>query len=89
MGASSVTYPGKTEPETLEALACREAIALASDILAHRILMASDCRSVINTLETGTMGVYAQVVREIMEAKSSFDFMSFRHESREIGRAHV
>jgi hypothetical protein len=34
IGASTLVYPGKTEPKTLEALACREGIALAKDIYA-------------------------------------------------------
>jgi hypothetical protein len=35
MGDSAVVFPGKTDAETLEALACREAVFLAFDINAR------------------------------------------------------
>ena len=75
-------YPGRTDPETLEALACREALALACDINARQVLVASDCSTVVQNLERGTMGVYAHVVQEITKARKSFDQMSFCHERR-------
>jgi ribonuclease HI len=55
-------FPGKTEAETLEALACREAISLARDINTHRVRFASDCQGVIKSLEEGTMGAYAHII---------------------------
>jgi hypothetical protein len=58
MGASAVVFPGSIEAETLEALACREAIALAHDINARRVRVASDCQGVIMSFERGTIGAY-------------------------------
>jgi hypothetical protein len=60
-----VVFPRKTDAETLEALACREAVSLARDINARRVRVASDCKNVIANLEKGTMGVYSHIVREI------------------------
>jgi hypothetical protein len=56
------------EAETLEALAWREAVALAKDLHASRIRVASACRNVIKSIEDGTMGSYAHIVRDIVEA---------------------
>ena len=36
LGASAVTFSGILDPETLEAMACREGLALASDLLLQR-----------------------------------------------------
>jgi hypothetical protein len=41
-GASVVVYPGRMDAETLEALACREAVSLALDVGARRVKVASD-----------------------------------------------
>jgi ribonuclease HI len=82
MGASVVVFPGKTEPETLEALACREAVSLAYDIHARSVRVASDCLNVIRSLELGTQGVYAHIAREIKEAKGNFEALVFSHEKR-------
>ena len=68
LGASTVTYPGRVDAESLEALACREALALASDLHVRHIRVASDCKNVITSLEEGTMGVYAHIIREIHSA---------------------
>ena len=48
LGASSVVFHGMSDLETVEAMACREALALAQELHLQRITMASDCISVIN-----------------------------------------
>jgi ribonuclease HI len=78
-GASAVVFLGKTEPETLEALACREAMALACDINNRRIMIASDCSAVIRSIEEGSRGVYAHIVQEIADSKTEFEQVAFRH----------
>jgi ribonuclease HI len=50
MGASTLIYLGRSDAETLEALACREGIALARDISARQVLLASDCLNVVCSL---------------------------------------
>ncbi|KAK1666385.1 hypothetical protein QYE76_054544 [Lolium multiflorum] len=72
-GASTVVLPGKTDAETLEALACREALSLAQDINTRRIRVASDCLNVVRSMNQGTMGVYAHVVREFKETARELD----------------
>jgi ribonuclease HI len=82
MGASAVVLNGKTDPETLEAMACREAVALPCDINARRVHVASDGLAVVSSIKAGRMGVYAQVISEIKMAMEVFDHMSFGHEKR-------
>jgi ribonuclease HI len=67
LGASSLTIDGITDPETLEALACREALALAQDLLVDRITVASDCLSVVNNLKNK----YAVVFRHENRASNT------------------
>ena len=82
LGASCVVLERCTQPETLEVLACREALSLASDLSVRRIRIASECLRVINTLHDGTMGEYAQFTREIHARSLLFDEVSFCHERR-------
>jgi ribonuclease HI len=81
-GASAVVLPGKTDAETLEALACREALSLAQDINTRRIRVASDCLNVVRSMDQGTMGVYAHVVREFKETARELDEVVVVHERR-------
>jgi ribonuclease HI len=72
-GASAVVFPGKTDAETLEALACREALSLAQDINTRQVRVASDCLNVTQSMDQGTMGAYAHVVREFKETARELD----------------
>jgi ribonuclease HI len=72
LGGSSVTISGKTNPEMLETLACREGMALARDIDTCIIRLASDCLNAVRSINEGTMGDWAHVVCEIDEAGESF-----------------
>lgn len=49
LGASALTIAGATEPEMLEAVACREGLALASVLYLQRIRLASDCNNVVRS----------------------------------------
>jgi ribonuclease HI len=55
VGASAVIFYGITDPQTLETLACREALALAEDISITRFLVTSDCSSVICDIKDGSL----------------------------------
>jgi hypothetical protein len=45
-----------TDPTALETLACREAIALALYLNINRILVASDCKGVVEDVDVGSLG---------------------------------
>jgi hypothetical protein len=82
MGASSVVLAGITEPETLEALACREGTAVAADLLLQRFRLASDCANVVRCLREEGMGRYGHIVQEIKARAVKFQQVDFVHESR-------
>jgi ribonuclease HI len=89
LGASTVVLAGKTEPETLEVLACKEAIALACDINAASVHVASDCMQEVKSINEGTNGVYTHIVREITAARGNFQKLTFVHERRNQIKKHI
>jgi ribonuclease HI len=80
LGASAIVFPGKSVPETLEALACREGLALARDIHACKVRVASDCKMVIQNLQSRFLGDYAVVVRELQDSRRESEHLSSCHE---------
>ena len=82
LGASAIKIEGISDPATLEALACREALDLAMDLDLAKILIASDCQEVVNDIKNCTGGVYASTIREIVESKNTFDDCSFIFEGK-------
>ena len=58
LGASTLVFSGVFDPETLEVLACREGLALASDLLFQKVRVASDCLNAIRSLQEDGMGLY-------------------------------
>ena len=73
---------GITEPETAEVIACREGLALASDLMLTSFRLASDCANAIRSMAGTGMGPYGQVVKEIKEGSRDFVFVDFVHENR-------
>lgn len=53
LGASARVFLGITEPAALEALACREALALASDLGLNQAVIDSDCKEVLTNIKDG------------------------------------
>ena len=82
LGASVMKIYGVTDPATLEALACREALALAADLGLARIIIASDCQEVVKRINNRTGGAYASTTREIVEMSATFDSCTFIFEGR-------
>jgi hypothetical protein len=65
-----------SEPAILEALAIREAIALAVDLSYNNVVIASDCKEVIDDINNGIGGQYASMVREILVSAKEFTTVS-------------
>ena len=82
LGASAVIFDGFNDPEVLEALAVREGLSLAQDLLLPKICVASDCLSVINDLKAQNLGRYSSILHEISATGGGFVEASFVHESR-------
>jgi hypothetical protein len=47
LGASTVVFSGISDPTTFESLACREALALADDLVLSCFKVASDCKVMV------------------------------------------
>jgi hypothetical protein len=77
LGASAFVLESISDPETMEALACREGLSLAMDLNLQRFRLACDNKNVIRSLSGMGMGAYGHVVREI-KARASV----FVHENR-------
>jgi len=73
---------GLSDPETMEAMACREGLALASDLLLQNFKMASDCRNVVRSIKESGMGRYGHVVKEISARMESFASAELVQEGR-------
>lgn len=83
LGASCIKYRGVSDPATLEALACRETLALATDLHLARVVIASDCQGVVRDIQNRTGGMYAPIVKEINERTTNFQQCSFIFEGQE------
>ena len=86
LGASTLVFSGVFDPETLEVLACREGLALASDLLFQKVRVASDCLNAIRSLQEDGMGRYGHITREIKESMTNFLKIDFVHKRREFNQ---
>ena len=83
LGASALISKGITDPEVMEAVACREGLSLALDLQITRLRLASDNSSVVKNIRDGSKGVYGQVIEEVRARMTSFDTAEIVHERRE------
>jgi hypothetical protein len=82
LGSSALVVEGHTDPEVMEAVACREGLALASDLGLQSFRIASDCANVVRSLLGEGFGRYGPIVQEINVRKRSFMRAEFVHEGR-------
>jgi ribonuclease HI len=85
-GASAAIFHGRSDPETLEALACQEAMSLAADIAAPRVQIASDCLSVVKSYNEGSKGTYSHIIQEMMARIRDFQDFSVVFERRSANK---
>jgi len=83
MGASVLVLRGIVDPEVMESIACREGMALASNLRADGLRLASDCLNVVKSIQQGGLRIYRQVIREINARKTTFRRVEFVHEHRD------
>lgn len=80
IGASITMFsPRIVYPSTLEALATREAMALAEDTYSQRTFVASDCKTVVDAIRSGSASPYGAVINEIREHMSGFNSCIISH----------
>ncbi|XP_040256263.1 uncharacterized protein [Aegilops tauschii subsp. strangulata] len=65
LGSSAMVFDEINDPPMLEALACREALALARDLYADHIVVACDCKTVVEEIKMGSEGRYNNIIKEI------------------------
>jgi hypothetical protein len=82
LGATTLTVDGISDPTIMEALACREALALAADLNLQKFVVATDCLSVVNNMEQPFRGAYSMIIDEIKLTARSFTHATFKHENR-------
>jgi hypothetical protein len=58
LGASAVVMEGSLEPETVEAISCKEGLALASDLLLQDFRVACDNVGVVASIRKSSMSSY-------------------------------
>jgi hypothetical protein len=75
-------FDGITDPAVLETLACREALALAEDLMLSSLYVASDCKQVVKDIHGGSHGRYGAIISEINHRSTIFQECSFVFESR-------
>ena len=83
LGASAIVISGLSDPGTLEALACREALTLSHDLQIRRVSIASDCSWLVRDIAEGNRGNYGTVINEICKRKLDLEGVEFKHEMRE------
>jgi hypothetical protein len=65
LGASSLNIWGIADPSTLEAIACRKAIALAQDLNLQWKTVGTDCLAVVNDIAILCVERYSMVIHQI------------------------
>jgi len=86
VAASAMNTTNVTDPETLEAMACLEALALAEDCAIKKMIVVSDCLNVIRNIKKMNRCVYMMILQDIQERSKSFECARFAHEGREFNR---
>ena len=90
IAASAMVIPHITDPKTLEAMACSEALALAEDCGIRSFVVASDCLNVVKNVREMPRCSYMMILQDIHQRSKSFSFVRFAHEGRNFNReAHM
>lgn len=89
LGASAIVIEGLTDPASLEALACGEALSLAFDLNLSKVQVATDCLQVLRNIREDNPCAYASIVKEFIIKQRMFASALLSHKSRNSnGEAH-
>ena len=67
LGSSSLVIDGLYDPAVLEAMACREGVALAQDLGIDRFVISCDSKQVVADILCGSRGSIATIAEEIIQ----------------------
>ena len=62
--SSAIILPGVYNPTTLEAIACREALALAADLSLDHLVIVCDCGPIVDDVKKEFGGAHITIVKE-------------------------
>lgn len=79
-----MVFEGITDATILEALACREALSLALDLMENRIVVACDSKTVVSDIGKGIEGRHSSIVKEISLRLMEFATCDFIFEGRAL-----
>ena len=65
LGSLAIKCQGVTDPTSLKALACREALSLALYLSLEHIQIVSDCQGVIKDIHGNMGGPHSSIIKEI------------------------
>jgi hypothetical protein len=81
LGASALVS-NISDPQILETIAIREALALAEDLYINKMSIASDCKVAIDAIKEGSSAAFGAIIKEIIARASNFSSCIFSHEYR-------
>ena len=85
LGASGVVMEGRMEPKTVEAIACKEGLALASDLVLRDFRLSCDNAEVIRTFEKGPWALMDILFRKLeLDHAISISLILFMKEGDQI-----
>jgi hypothetical protein len=73
LGSSSLVIHGVRDVATLEAIAFREELALADDLL-HNVMVSTDSKRVASDILNGSSGNHGQIIAEIRLRAQEFKY---------------
>lgn len=82
LGALAVVIDGLTDPASLEALACSEALSLAFDLNCSHVQVATDCMEVLKNIREKNPCSYGAIVKEFITKQERFTSAPLSYESR-------
>ena len=72
-----IVIHGLVDPLSLEAIACREGLALAQDLGMEYIEVARTAKQVIQQIQQGAGGDYGAVIKEILQTSTTLASCNF------------
>lgn len=74
MGSPALVVHGITYVATLEAITCREGLALAQNLMLQNFVLASDSKQIVSDIHKASQGSYGAIIMEIRQHLLSFNY---------------